>query len=83
MGDLRPAGSHFIDGLRRKTPYRACGFVYPSGFHHSISVTVTSINPEPPPGIPLVPGAEPDLAGHPGREQEGTDFPEIVASSSS
>ena len=35
------------------------------------------IHPEPPPG-PLVPGAEPDLAGHPGREREDTDFAEIV-----
>jgi hypothetical protein len=26
-------------------------------------------NPEPPPG-PLMPGSEPDLAGHPGRERE-------------
>jgi hypothetical protein len=35
------------------------------------------IDPKPSAG-PLVPGAEPDLAGHPGREREGTDFTEIV-----
>ena len=36
-----------------------------------------SVNdPEPPPGT-LVPGAEPDLAGHPGRERKNPDFPEI------
>ena len=35
------------------------------------------IDPEPSPG-PLVAGADLDLAGHPGREGQGPDFPELV-----